>query len=102
MIAILNKYTREILSITKNIQPDINGNPIDDAGIGFFDNQVIVIRDIDIPDDVSTHKYILTENNEFIANENYVDNTTFVITEEMYTEMQSNIDYLMLLNDTTE
>lgn len=26
----------------------------------------------------------------------------FTMTESMYTEMQSNIDYLMLLNDTTE
>ena len=36
MILILNKYTREILSITENIHTDINNNPIDDHGIGFF------------------------------------------------------------------
>ena len=35
-----------------------------------------------------------------VSNTPYVE--PFEMTESMYTDMQSNIDYLMLLNDTTE
>ena len=71
--------------------------------LDFFENQVIIVRDIDVPEHATVHKYIYTSDNKFIVNEEFEDiQPSFTITEEMYTEMQSNIDYLMLLNDTIE
>ena len=101
MNLITNKYTHEILSITDSIDYDENGNPIDKTvGIGFFKDQVDVISNVTMPSDytVLPHKYCYTNEKSFYENENYAD-TNIV---DKITTMESNIDYLMLLNDTTE
>ena len=55
-----------------------------------------------IPDPSKSYEENAKEMCEDFCKEIPEPEPVFTMTESMYTEMQSNIDYLMLLNDTTD
>lgn len=96
MILITDKFSHEILSITTNVSYDDAGNPIDNStGIGFFIEQTCVNDNVEIPDTIQVRKYCYTTADGFYANPNYKQDTI----EDRITNIESNIDYLMLLTD---
>lgn len=96
MNLIVNKVTKAILSITSDITYDVVGNPIDNTtGIGYFIDQVNVISDISVSDNIQPNKYCYTSTDGFYLNEGYGTLTA----DERLTNVEANIDYLMLLND---
>ena len=96
MNLIVNKFTNVILSITSDITYDVVGNPIDNTtGIGYFIDQVNIISDINVPDNIQPNKYCYTNADGFYLNTEY----GAVTPDERLTNVEANIDYLMLLND---
>ena len=96
MNLIVNKFTKVILSITSDITYDVVRNPIDNTtGIGYFIDQVNVISDISVPDNIQPNKYCYTSTDGFYLNAGYDTLTA----DERLTNVEANIDYLMLLND---
>lgn len=98
MFLICSKINNVILSICKKVDYMENGYPIDVyRNIAYPDDTSFVYDVDDVPNMVSEFKYCYTEENGFYKNEKYTE--PYMLTEDMYKDILSNIDYLMLLND---
>lgn len=100
MIILSLKKTHVVLSAGKNIVEYKNNSYMDTDTNEIYQKSLVDFSNIEEPisDEVMFNPTkFLFEDGKLVVNPYYKEAYTF--SEDMYTEMQSNIDYLMLLND---
>lgn len=98
MFIVVDTISSVILDIGTNIVTLDNGNISNiETHMEYFGNTAVIKQVDNIPEYVERYKYIYTSDNVFKKNTRYIE--PFSMTESMYSSLQSNIDYLMLLTD---